>query len=191
MVDFAYLSCMRHVVWVVIAILATSCLEISYKEPQPKGKKILQTVPKKLQGRYHLTENGISLDDIVLIFENGYRLEPKDSLEKIEEFLLSDSLVLKYYKGYYFVNSRATHAWLLRIIQRKKNGDLVFLEMDNIPEHEESRKEFIDRLGAEVPVIETEVNGSRQFIIDPTPQKLLDLIRKGFFKEKTLLKKAD
>jgi hypothetical protein len=180
---------MRCAINLLLAVLATSCLEISYKEPQPKGVKSLTKIPKKLQGNYQLTENEVLLDDIVVVFENGYRLEPKDKNEKVEEFLLSDSLVMKYYKGYYFINSRAAYNWHLRVLQRKKNGDLELLEMENIPENEGSRKEFLERLNAEVPVITTEINGRPQYVIDPAPRKLMALIKKGFFKEKTVLVK--
>ncbi|MFN3839597.1 MAG: hypothetical protein ACK4RF_02725 [Cyclobacteriaceae bacterium] len=182
---------MRYLVLAAVALLTASCVEISYKEPQPKGKKSLVKVPKSLLGRYHLSENGVMLDDVIVIFENGYRLEPKDSLEKVEEFILSDSLVLKQYKGYFFVNNRATYNWHMRVLKRKKNGELALLEMDNVPEDEESRKQFIDRLQAEIPVIQTELNGSKQYVIDPTPAKLIDLIRKGFFKEKMVLVKSN
>ncbi|QOI96872.1 MAG: hypothetical protein HRU69_04910 [Flammeovirgaceae bacterium] len=180
---------MRYFFILIIAVLATSCLEITYKEPQPKGVPALAKVPRKLQGSYYLTEDGIRLDDILVIFENGYRLEPKDKNEKVEEFLLSDSLILKHYKGYYFVNSRATYSWHLRVLQRKKNGDLQLMEMENVPENEEERKQFLERLNAEVPVIKTATNGNPRYVIDPTSKKLTDLIRKGFFKEKILLVK--
>lgn len=187
-VHFPYLSySMRYCFILAMIIVATSCQEISYKEPQPKGVPALVKVPKKLHGNYHLTENGIRLNDMLVVFENGYRLEPKDKTEKVEEFLLSDSLILKYYKGYYFVNSRASFNWHLRVLQRKKNGDLQLMEMENIPENDAERKEFLERLNAEVPVIKTETNGSPQYVIDPTSKKLIDLIRKGFFKEKVLL----
>lgn len=182
---------MRHGYFLILSVLGFSCTEISYKEPQPKGVQSLQTIPKKLRGSYQLTENGILLDDIVVVVENGYRLEPREKTQKVEEFLLSDSLVIKYYRGYYFVNSRATYTWHLRVVQRKKNGDLELLEMENVPENEERRKEFPDRLQAEVPVINTEINGSMQYVIDPTPRKLRELIQKGFFKRKTLLVKKE
>lgn len=149
----------------------------------------MAAVPKKLHGRYQLTENGKVIDDIIVVFNNGYRFEPKDSSEKVEEFLLGDSIVLKYYKGYYFVNNRATYNWHLRIVERTKNGDLRYYEMDTVPEDEESRTAYLNRLQAEVPVIKTEIDGSPQYLIDPSPKKLVELIEKGFFKEKTLLVK--
>jgi hypothetical protein len=173
----------------ILTILATSCVEISYQEPQPKGIKPLAAVPKKLQGSYQLTENGKVMDDVMVVFKNGYRFKSKDSSEKAEEFLLGDSIVLKYYKGYYFVNNRATYNWHLRIVKRTKKGDLRYFEMENVPEDESSRVAYLNQLQAEVPVIKTEIDGRPQYLIDPSPDKLVELIKKGFFKEKTLLVK--
>jgi len=180
---------MRYGLFIIFALLLYSCTEISYKEPQPKGVAALKKIPVKLHGRYQLSENGMLLDDKLVVFENGYRIEPKDSTEKTDEFLLSDSLVLKHYKGYYFLNIRSAYSWRLRIVERKKNGDLQLLEMKNVPEDQATRQEFLDRLQAEVPVIKTEINGNPQYLIDPSPRKLLDLINKGFFENKTLLVK--
>jgi hypothetical protein len=180
---------MRTGFFIVLTLLGYSCTEISYKEPQPKGVAALKKIPGKLQGRYQLSENGSVLDVRVVVFERGYRIEPKDTTEKTDEFLLSDSLVLKHYKGYYFLNIRSAYSWRLRIVERKKNGDLQLIEMKKVPEGEASSKEFLDKLQAEVPVIKTEVNGYPQYLIDPTPRKLLDLIKKGFFGKKTLFVK--
>jgi hypothetical protein len=165
----------------LLGIVAVACTEISYKEPQPKGVKSLSKIPTKLQGKYLLEDK-----DTVYLFEEGLR--GKDN-GKEEFLLLSDSIVLKEYKGNYFVSYKDGDFWLLRILKHKKNGDLFFLSMDNVPDEENQKKTFIEKLSRETPVIE---NGSH-FIIEPSARKLNSLLKKGFFKEqeKAWLKKIN
>lgn len=163
----------------LLAIVFTACTEISYKEPQPKGITSLNSVPDKLFGKYILD------GDTVVFFDKGFR-----SIDKKEDVLyLSDSIVLKKYRGYYFVNYRDGYEWLLRILKPQKNGDLLMLEMDNVPEDAAQRRLFIETLSKQTPVIETTVDSVTHYVIDPSPKKLYELIQEGYFKEKKPLVK--
>jgi hypothetical protein len=177
------------VVWVYL--LLTACTEISYKEPQPKGIKALDRMPPKLHGKYVLADSGKADEGFITVFEKGYRFEPSNPGEKMEEFVLSDSLVLKYYKGYYFVSYRKKYAWHLRVLQQQKNGDLFYLEMKTVPENDPERKAYLEKLALELPVVENQIDETTYFIIDPEPKKLIDLVKKGYFSEKTLLVKKE
>ncbi|HEY3430594.1 MAG TPA: hypothetical protein VGK39_07960 [Cyclobacteriaceae bacterium] len=161
---------MNKLVLFLAGISAIACTEISYKEPQPAGVKPLTTIPSKFHGKY------LSDKDTVVFFENGLRGKDKG---KEEVLFLSDSIVLKEYKSHYFVSYRDGNVWLLRILMRKKNGDLYLLEMENVPEDETQKKEFLSNLSKEIPVIESESH----YIIEPSPKKLYSLIKKGYFKE--------
>lgn len=175
----AYLHLVNKSAIFLLAIVFTACTEISYKEPQPKGISSLNSVPEKLFGKYVLD------GDTVVFFDKGFR-----SVDKKEDILyLSDSIVLKKYKGYYFVNYRDGYEWLLRILKSQKNGDLLMLEMDNVPEDAAQRKLFIETLSKQTPVIETTVDSVTHYVIDPSPKKLHELIEKGYFKEKRPLVK--
>jgi len=160
----------------IILILA-SCSEISYKEPQPTGVKMLSQIPAKLQGNYRIEENGEA--DTLVVLATGYRIGKDDVAQ------LSDSLVLKYYKGYYFFNIRDKFSWYLRVVQLQKNGDLLYLAMSDIPEQESEREKFLKHLREAIPVIETEADNKTYYVIDPSPKKLLELIKKGYFNEQT------
>lgn len=155
-----------------------SCTEISYKEPQPKGIKSLTKVPYKLQGKYAVTEDDKPVDTLV-VTPNGY------FLGKDEMAYLSDSLVLKFYKGHYFVNFRDQFAWYLRVLRQDKNGDLHYLEMIGPSGSDEEIKNFIAKLSTEIKVVETVIDDKPGYVIDPTPAELLRLIKKGFFKGQT------
>lgn len=126
----------------------------------------------------------------MVVFAKGYRIIKDDPDSEPEEYLLSDSLVLKYYKGYYFINFRDESVWVLRVVERKKDGNLTMLELPPISESEERRKQQLDELRKIAPVITTEIDGSVKYIMEPTPKQLLKLIQKGYFREQTqLLKK--
>lgn len=172
-----------------LLLCAAACTEISFKEPQPQGVRELSKVPSKLHGAYEIRENE-NRTGMMEVFENGYRILKDDPNNEPEEYNLSDSLVLKYYKGYYFVNIRDESVWILRVIQREKGGNLIMMELPPVSESAERRKQQLDNLNKIVPVITTEIDGSVKYIIDPTPKQLMELIRKGYFSGQTrLLKK--
>jgi hypothetical protein len=133
-----------------------------------------------LHGRYIVSDENGSTDTLI-VFNKGYRIGKDDVAS------LSDSLVLKQYKGYYFINIRDDVAWYLRIVKQEKNGNILYMAM---PEATSEYKGgiFKDVLSLDVPVAETEVEGKTHYIIDPSPKKLLELIRKGYFGEQTFKK---
>lgn len=161
--------------------LLGACTEICYKEPQPKGVKSLREVPSRLQGSYLIQEDDKSMDTL-MVMNTGY------VINNDEVAYLSDSIVLKYYKGYYFLNTREDFTWHLRIVRQEKGGNLVFSAMDQVPEKDEERKAFLQRLSSEVKIVESEVDGKNYYVIDPTPKELMGLIRKGFFKSQVFTK---
>ena len=161
-----------------ITLFLIACSEISYKEPQPVGLTPLNQSPEKLQGKYLVIDESENTDTLV-ITKAGYYIGHD------EMAFLSDSLVLKYYKGYYFVNFRDNYAWYLRILKLQKNGDLLYLEMDAIPNTEDDKLKFIERLNVVIPVRETTMDNKSIYVIDPSKKKLIGLIKKGYFKEQT------
>lgn len=161
--------------------LLAACTEITYKEPQPKGIKPLSEIPSNIQGVYEFG------GDTITFFNHGFRAKEKDKTEEV--LYMGDSIILKSYKGYYFVSYPEHNEWLLRILKPQKNGDLVYLEMENVPEDETERKIFLEKLSTEIPVAISMKDSVTRYTIDPSSKKLYSLIQKGFFKEKSILKK--
>jgi hypothetical protein len=168
------------------------CKEVSFKEPQPKGKKALATVPKDLRGKYlTLTEEGKLSKDTVIITASGYRFGYFDPAERsgkndnYEEGTLGDSLILKSFKGYYFLNVNENPEWLLRVIRQEKNGDLVYMSL------EEKNLDFnlyLEKLSREVRIDSMTTPQETLYQIDPTANQLIDLINMGFFSKTSLVK---
>lgn len=180
-----------HLVWICLIVFA-SCKEISFREPQPKGRKALTTVPKKLQGMYLPVQLDGSLSrDTVIITRHGYRFGYYDGTvasshqTHFEEGGLSDSLVLKAYRGYYFLNLYEDPEWLLRVIRQEKDGDLVYMAMEQT---DVDFKDYIIKLSDELPVDSVKADGEVQYYIQPSPAKLVELIEKGYFSQ-TVLKR--
>lgn len=165
----------------LFTFLIGGCKEISFQEPQPKGKKPLQEVPKKLHGTYLVTATGDNAEDTIFINSKGYLIASDKKAS-----LLGDSLVLKQYKGHYFININESPEWLMRVIKQEQNGDLTYMSMDV---EETSFNALLKALSEEVRLDSLVVNGEKLYQIDPTPKQLMKLIQKGYFKNTFRMKK--
>lgn len=110
--------------WVIVVFIALlSCKEVSFREPQPASRQNLIKVPSELQGNYlPVMADGELGKDTLIIHDKGYRFGYYDPKERVpsrqpDEGLLSDSLVLKKYKGYYFASFRDDQSWIVRVLQ--------------------------------------------------------------------------
>jgi len=165
----------------ILAALIFSCKEISYKEPQPRGKRALTTVPAALQGTYLLSDAQGTSKDTLIVTANSYR-----TVSDRKQNTLGDSLVLKAYKGYYFLNVNENPEWLLRVMKQLPNGDVAYYSMDV---DEKKFNELIRNLSKEIDVDSVMIKGETLYQIDPSPGKLMKLIRKGYFKQTIVMKK--
>ncbi len=172
-----------HKLFLAILILSlVACKEISFKEPQPKGKKSLSEIPRELLGSYLVVEEkAADSKDTLVVTAKGYHVPSDSSKEE-----LGDSLVLKKYKGYYFFNDNENPEWLLRVVKREPNGDLSYMLLEPT---DKSFDEFLLALNKEIEIDSAEVNKQKLYQIDPSPKKLISLIEKGYFKKTITLKK--
>lgn len=173
-------------------VLLLSCKEVTFETPQPKGKKALASIPRNLQGKYlTLTDEGEPSKDTIIITSKGYRFGYFDIADRAhqndeyEQGILSDSMVLKSYKGYYFLSLNEHPEWLLRVIHQEKNGDLMYMSLED---KNADFNEFLTRLAVEVKIDSVKTAKETLYQIDPTPSELIGLIEKGFF-SKVKLKK--
>ncbi|HEX6893570.1 MAG TPA: hypothetical protein VF141_22820 [Chryseolinea sp.] len=167
---------MRTLVFASLFIALFSCKEITFKEPQPRGKKALKEIPKTLVGTYLLKNEKDGETDTLFVNSKGYVIA---SDKKGGD--LGDSLVLKKFQGYYFININENPEWLLRVIKQDNNGDLVYMTMEE--DEGLSFKEFLIKVSKEIEVDSVEINGEKLYQIDPSPKQLVRLIEKGYFKK--------
>jgi hypothetical protein len=183
---------MRLLFPIFFLILLAACKEISFEIPQPAGKKALTSVPKTLRGRYLVrTAEGDLSKDTVIITANGYRFGYYDAAERAahndeyERGILSDSLVLKNYKGYYFLNLNENPEWILRVLKQEKNGDILYMTME---EKNTDFNIYMKKLSAEISIDSLTTASETLYQINPTANQLVELIRKGFFSESKLVR---
>ncbi len=172
---------MRHY-FLLILLGFISCTEITYRETQPKGRKSLTEIPAAMRGKYLLiVENGIDKDTLY-IGNAGYHTRGG----AVDEGVLGDSLVLKKYKGYYFLNINQKPEWALRIIKQEKNGDLLFMSMEDT-----YFNTFLKKLGKEIKIDSAQLTNEKLYQIDPTPKQLIGLVDKKYFNKVTRLTKMN
>lgn len=172
---------MRNLAFASILLVVFSCKEISFREPQPKGKKSLQQIPERLLGVYLLSDENETSKDTLVVSAQGYLI-----VSDQKENFLGDSLVLKHHKGYYFLNINENPEWLLRVIKPEEDGDLTYMSMDV---EEASFNALVKKLSRDVRVDSLKLGGEKLYQIDPSPQQLMKLIRKGYFKKTIRMKK--
>jgi hypothetical protein len=183
---------MSRIIIIFFLVLVAACKEVSFQNPQPEGRKALTDVPKALRGKYlTLTDDGKPSKDTVIITAHGYRFgyfdvaERSGKNDRYEEGVLSDTLVLKSYKGYYFLSINENPEWLLRVLRQEKNGDLIYMTLE---EKNTDFNDFLKKLSAEIRVDSTQKENETLYQIDPTPAELIGLIDKGFFSASRLIR---
>lgn len=183
---------MRLLSLFLTALVLLSCKEVSFKEPQPKEKKSLTTVPKNLQGKFLvMTDEGTPSKDTVVITAKGYRFgyfDPEERAVKNDEYevgVLSDSMVLKSYKGYFFLSLNENPEWILRVLKEEKNGDLLYMTLED---KKMDFNDYLERLSGEIRIDSMTTEQETLYQIDPDPNQLVDLIKNKFFSETRLIR---
>lgn len=165
----------------VILLCLIACKEISFQQAQPTGIRALTNIPGKLRGKYLLVDPNSPATDTLFVESVGYRVghNPK------EKNILGDSIVLKSYKGYYFLSINGNPEWFLRVIKREHNGDLLLMSL------EQEQNDFgmlVKKLSGTIRVDSVQLKNEKLYQINPTPKQLVRLIDKGFFTKRILKK---
>ena len=172
---------MRHFLLAFVwSLLVFSCKEVTFKEPQPAGIPVLKEVPTGLQGAYQTFEE-ISGDfsDTLIIEPWGYHMKSKDDKDWLNRGTLSDTLVLKFYENYYFVNFKSGDQWVLRLLKLDPNGSLSFLAVDL--QDDTKRKTMLKKISKDLKIKEFQHKDDTFYQVDPTPAQLMKLIKDGLF----------
>jgi len=161
------------------ALLLYSCKEVSFREPQPAGVAALKEVPVVLQGQFKGIDDKGEDTDTLVIESWGYHFRDAKEKDWLGKGVISDSLVLKVYKNYYFVNFRTGDQWILRLIHQKSDGSIEFM---SIPvEDDAKRKDILKKLSKKLTVKEIQRKDDTFYQINPTRDQLMQLINEGFF----------
>ncbi len=161
-----------------------SCTEISFTEPQPKGIKKLKSFPSSLRGNFSMPDDSTSGNpDTLHIGKDWYRIGGgPEKVDWLNNGTLSDSLVLKSYKGYYFLNFLIEKQWVLRTFKQEKNGNIILFDVTL------SDDQTIQRLKEKLHPEILKVNSNTFYKVDPLPNELLDFIRENYTAQQPLQK---
>jgi len=161
------------------SLLLYSCKEVSFREPQPVGVSTLKEVPASLRGYYLGIDDGGSDTDTLIIESWGYHIKDAKENDWLGRGVISDSLVIKFYENYCFVNFRSGDQWVLRVIRQKTSGDIQFLSI-NVSD-DKKRKETLRKLSKKLSIKEIQRKDDTFYQIAPTKDQLIQLLKDGFF----------
>ncbi|HCW06244.1 MAG TPA: hypothetical protein DGG95_02645, partial [Cytophagales bacterium] len=158
-------------------LLLASCKEVTFKEAQPAGITTLKEVPANLRGVFQAFDQTTGdFSDTVIIESWGYRMKDKKDKDWLGRGTLSDTLVLKFYQNYYFLNFKYDNQWVLRLIKQHPDGSFEFLSID-LSKDEVKNKELLKKLRKKLKVIEIKKKDDTFYQINPTPSQLMALIK--------------
>lgn len=171
---------MRLLIIFLFWLTLLSCKEISFSEPQPAGIAALKEVPSAISGPYATRDKTTGeIGDTLIIESWGYHFKDKEDKDWLGKGKLSDTLVVKYYENYYFVNFKEGDQWVLRLIKQKSPGVLEFMSIDI--QDDAKRKEILRKISRKVQIKQIDRNDDTFYQIHPTPEQLMGLIKEGFF----------
>jgi len=172
---------MRNIGLVFVwAMLFYSCKEVSFTASQPSGVVALKEVPEVLRGKFQPMDIPSDEKKDTLIIEAwGYHFKDSKDKDWLGRGVISDSLVIKFYQDYYFVNFRSGDQWILRLIRQKSSGDLEFLSIDI--GDDDKRKQVLKKLSKRMKMVEVRYKDETFYQINPTPAQLMQLIKEGYF----------
>ena len=156
---------LRLSVFLSLVFAFSSCMTIGYEVSQPAGKKSLKEFPEAFLGVYD--DEPLGRDTELVILSHSVFLDGDDELNQGELFL-SDSLVLKKFRGFYIVSywDKEMGTWM--IYPFKSNGGQ--LQVYNLDVKKESAA---SQLSAFTPIVRQEPD---LLVINPSRKELKKML---------------
>ena len=114
---------MRTIYIIAIALLVVACDPVLFEEPQPRKVKTISEIPEAMHGVYYAN------DGDSLIIGEKFIVYILDAIIDRKPVYLSDSTILKYYKGRYFLNLwydvDDEHYWDLYLIDFVEDSNIL------------------------------------------------------------------
>jgi hypothetical protein len=167
-----------------LVFLLASCDQVIFTEPQPKKVKAMSEIPEELRGMY-LDQN----EDSLIVYSHSFSYYG-DDFSDFENIYLSDSAVLKYYYGRYFMNTRATingqYYFITYIVEMLDNGKtlkLFGMDSENIV-----KLAKLQEITSKVEDIEDE---GTYYLFDPKKKDYKKIINDTIFSEMFTFRKIE
>lgn len=170
-----------HSILIIMVLFLSSCTQVYFEEAQPAGKRNIPRFPDKLTGLY-LSVSGDSIlrinkDNLIIYLENGKDLR----------FSLDDNMVLKKYKGEYYINvqNREKPYWILFVFSRKDN--VLYPKQPVLGEKSISKYKEITTI---LDNKDRQDLDEKQYLLNPGKKELLELIKSDLFENMDPLTKV-
>ncbi len=163
---------MKNLLYLIsIIFITSSCIEINFENPQPKGIANEKTIPETIHGKYSMGEG-----DTLIISKNKISFA-NDTNDFNFDLYLSDSLIVRTLGKRYFVNIKADSSfWSLYVLKKNKaNLDVLTIYTDSLPQIETMKKI------TNVKEIYHKTGTLDMYIVDPTQKELKKMIKKDVF----------
>ena len=150
----------------IILVLLSSCVEVGFKNPQPLKARNLEEIPKEMLDFYtnqkkDSTENSIT------------------DLYSVDDFdaTLSETTILKKWKGNYFLNQKENDLWHVFMIVPSSNNMYETYQLDGGNEKTVSLLKKI----TEVEEVFSDDGELKSLILDPSHREFKKIVKSGAF----------
>lgn len=154
-----------------------------FQTPQPTGGRSLRKFPKAIRGTYISPED----NDTIKITKRKVVIDEVKNKEEVAS--ISDSLVVKKYRNYYFLNLRndKTETWELVVMQKIGSGELKLMTIEG------GDKKAIQKVRKITTVKEVRNEDGKldAYLLSPTNAELIKMLEEdGVFEGLGTLKKV-
>jgi len=168
----------RVVLASLVVCMMVACNMVRVEVPQPNGVQNLTKISDKLTGMF------IGSDHDTLMVDVGWFSFKSTKGDMNVDLKLSDSTVIRQYKGYYFLSNQEADGWNV-VAMEPKSGDrvtLLMLYVDNA--------DRLARIQKIVKLREKKRDGETDcYLANPTKEELIKLLEQGLFEEIVTLQK--
>lgn len=161
-----------NLVKIVIPFLfLASCVEVGFKNPQPSKGTSLTEIPEEMIAFYSGSKSDSTTENKNGLSINDYY--DKDDLDKS----LSESTILKKWKGNYFLNQQEENLWHIIMIKPIANGNFETYNLDGSNEKTIALlKEITD-----VKEVFDEDGELDSIVLDPSLKEFKKIVKSGAF----------
>lgn len=160
---------MKYLVGLLLLASLQSCVEVGFKNPQPKKGEVLERIPPEMVAFY--TEQSKDSDEGFSLADLGGNLDKTGKL--------SNNSILKHWKGRYFFNQKKDSLWFIIMIVPEKEKTYSTYKMDGGNEKTVATLKQI----TEVEEIFSETGELELVIIDPSTSEFKKILKSEAFEK--------
>lgn len=122
-----YISCMKFILPIALSLILTSCLTVSFNQPQPKDGQRLKEFPEKLQGKWKMDDGDFIMIDATGIGTSNLIVDSLNNIIDTSYRYTSLSDSLRIYEGgkYYVYNEQSSNgSWTFAVTKVDFKGNI-------------------------------------------------------------------